>query len=132
MTDLRKRLPCTVNILGTPYRVEMRKYEDDKTFELQGFSAYCWESEKLIVVGDMDTFDGTVNAGSEKEDKIANRNCECRDLRHEIVHAYLNESGLSSCSENPKNGWAKNEEMVDWFAIQSPKIFKTYKELGIL
>ena len=52
-------------------------------------------------------------------------------LRHEIVHAYLYESGLRENSEK-QYAWADNEEMVDWFAIQGPKIFKTYKELGVL
>ena len=30
------------------------------------------------------------------------------------------------------DNWAKNEEMVDWFALQLPKIIKVYKELKCL
>ena len=41
------------------------------------------------------------------------------------------QGGLTS-SSNGVDCWAKNEEMVDWFAIQSPKIFKVYSELGLL
>ena len=52
---------------------------------------------------------------------------EKKVLRHEIIHAYLGESGLRGSS-----GWAENEEMVDWFAIQSSKIYKTYKELDAI
>ena len=33
-------------------------------------------------------------------------------IRHELVHAFLFESGLSV------NSWADNEEIVDWIAIQ--------------
>ena len=132
MTDLRKKLPCTINVLGTTYRVEMRKNSEDTTFENFNFAAYCWESEKLIVIGNLDSFDGTINKGTEKEDRAANRKIERLNLRHEIFHAYLNESGLSTCASKPDKGWAKNEEMIDWFAIQSPKIFATFKELGIL
>ena len=55
-----------------------------------------------------------------------------KTLRHEITHAFLNESGLTDCSSVPSNGWAKHEEMIDWFAIQSPKIFKVFQELDIL
>lgn len=55
-----------------------------------------------------------------------------KTLRHEIMHAFLNESGLSDDSNRFDGAWAKNEEMVDWFAIQSPKIFKVFVELGIL
>lgn len=53
-------------------------------------------------------------------------------LRHEILHAFFDQSGLRWNTENSINGWAENEEMVDWFAIQSPKIFNVYKELDIL
>lgn len=38
-------------------------------------------------------------------------------MRHELIHAFLGESGLRSDSE-----WAENEEMVDYFAIQFEKI----------
>ena len=51
-------------------------------------------------------------------------------LRHEIIHAFLYESGLYENS-NEVTAWATNEEMVDWIAMQSPKIFKVFKKLGI-
>ena len=54
-----------------------------------------------------------------------------RVLRHEIIHAYLEESGLSANS-NMIPAWAQNEEMVDWLAIQSSKIFATFQEVGCL
>ena len=52
-------------------------------------------------------------------------------MRHEILHAFLYESGLreNSCTSF---AWAENEEMIDWFAIQFPKILKIYGELNIL
>ena len=52
-------------------------------------------------------------------------------LRHEILHAYLEESGLSANS-NSTVTWAQNEEMVEWFSIQAPKIYMTYMEVGCL
>ena len=57
---------------------------------------------------------------------------EKRNLRHEIIHAFFNESGLSDNSFEFTGAWAKNEEMVDWLAIQSPKIFRVFQELDIL
>lgn len=30
------------------------------------------------------------------------------------------------------DAWAVNEEMVDWLAIQAPKIFSTFKKMNIL
>ena len=52
-------------------------------------------------------------------------------IRHEVLHAFLAESGLLS-SGVYNNGWAENEEMIDWFACQAPKIYKVYKELEVL
>ena len=48
-------------------------------------------------------------------------------IRHEIIHAFVFESGLDTCSD-----WAKNEEMVDWIAIQFPKLLKAFKEADCL
>lgn len=47
-------------------------------------------------------------------------------LRHEVIHAFLNESGLQECSN-----W-NDEQMVDYFACQWPKIYKAFDELDIL
>lgn len=54
-----------------------------------------------------------------------------RILRHELLHAFMYESGLW-CNSFGVNIWAENEEMTDWFAIQSPKIFELYKDLNLL
>lgn len=48
------------------------------------------------------------------------------------MHAFLNESGLSDSSNRFDGAWAKNEEMVDWLAIQAPKIYKTFQKLNII
>jgi hypothetical protein len=40
------------------------------------------------------------------------------------------ESGLNG-SANAVDCWARNEEMVDWFALQMPKLVKTFCELGV-
>lgn len=115
-----------INVLGTEYKIETHKVSEDKYLEENSLAGYCGEESKLIVVADMSEekyFDL-----SEEEQKSYRK----KTLRHEIVHAYLNESGLSDSSNRYDGAWAKNEEMVDWFAIQSPKIFKVYKELGIL
>lgn len=110
-----------INILGTEYRIEFRKENDDTI--LKDCNGYCDATVKLIVVL-----------------SEPNKECDCEDfsfiqkktLRHEIIHAFLTESGLFNNTYNVDAGWAKNEEMVDWFAIQSPKIFKVYSELGII
>ena len=52
-------------------------------------------------------------------------------IRHEIIHAFLYESGLEGNTNDSEN-WAQNEEMVDWIAIQFPKILKLLKLLDVL
>ena len=48
-------------------------------------------------------------------------------LRHEIVHAFLYESGMW-CNSGASDAWGTDETIVDWIAIQSPKIFKAFEE----
>ena len=47
-------------------------------------------------------------------------------IRHELVHAFIFESGLCECCS-----WADNEELVDWIARQFPKMNKVFSELNI-
>lgn len=49
-------------------------------------------------------------------------------MRHEITHAFFFESGLQESSLQYCNGWAENEEMVDWVAVQFPKMLQVFKE----
>lgn len=44
---------------------------------------------------------------------------------HEIIHAFLYESGLSVNSD-----WATNEELIDWIAIQLPKLSKLMVDIS--
>lgn len=52
-------------------------------------------------------------------------------IRHEIIHAFLFASGLHSSARFEA---AENEEhpemMVDWMAVQFPKILKAFREAG--
>ena len=116
-----------INILGTEYRIETHKVSEDSYLEENKLAGYCGEEEKLIVVADMSEekyFTGM--------DEKAQETYRKRVLRHEIIHAFLNESGLSDSSNRFDGAWAKNEEMVDWFAIQSPKIYDVYLKLGLV
>ena len=55
-----------------------------------------------------------------------------KTLRHELIHAFLAESGLSANALSNYTSWAENEEMVDWIAIQFPKILEVFKEVDCL
>lgn len=116
---------CKVNILGTEYSLIFKcdeKVCKDMNVEIGDCGGYCNSYSHEIVVAILDT---CIDKESAKEElRKAN-------LRHEIIHAFFNESGLGF-NANSSDCWAKNEEMVDWFAIQSPKIFKVFKELDLL
>lgn len=103
-----------VSVLGTEYTVKLTAKGDDPTFEANGCNGYTDTSSKKIVVmkgaHDMDPEPGQL------DDIVAYRK---RVLRHEIVHAFMFESGLDDQSQ-----WAQNEELIDWIAIQIKKMSK--------
>lgn len=51
-------------------------------------------------------------------------------VRHEIIHAFLFESGLSENFTHPEYG--HDETYVDWIASQFPKMCEVFKEVGCL
>ena len=112
-----------INVLGTEYEIIKKKYEDDGEFERRGISGYCNGVLKRMVYCDMTTYPGFEN---ESREHIALTEKEI--VRHETVHAFLNESGLMASSFIPKDGWAYNEEMVDWIAIQGPELYAAWVE----
>lgn len=110
-----------LNILGTKYKVVDRLESDDP--KLKENDGYCDSSTKEIVL--LIYQEDVMNKGDMKQFRN-------QVLRHEIIHAFLCESGLDASAGVPATGWARNEEMVDWIAIQSPKILKTFKEAGCI
>lgn len=115
----------TVNILGTPYEIIVKKYNEDEAFERRSFAGYCDGYTKEIVICDMSTYKGWEN-----EPKETVEIAEKEILRHEIVHAFFNESGLSANANAIEGSWAKNEEMIDWIALQGVKIYDAWKAVG--
>lgn len=110
-----------IDILGTEYKIEYRSFKKDKKLdEADGYTDFFF---KLIVIED--DFENR-NMISDKIKKYQEK-----ILRHEVIHAFLYESGLD-CNSNKTISWADNEEMVDWIAIQFPKILEVYKKLQIL
>lgn len=116
-----------VNVLGTEYKIEIHKISEDEFMKKHNLEGWCGESTKLIVIADFD--EEEYFSGMTEEEKELGRKSV---LRHELIHAFLNESGLSASSSIPTCGWAKHEEMVDWIAIQFPKMLKAFKEVGCL
>lgn len=104
----------SINILGTEYQIEIRESKNE------GIDGFCDYTNRLIVVRE----DNYNKVGS--FERLQNK-----QLRHEIVHAFMAESGLQSNWQHIEE-FGHDETTVDWFAIQSPKIFKVFQELDIL
>ena len=114
---------CKLEILGSEWSIKFGG--KDKYPNLADNDGYTDTSTKAIVVDDMSKHKSDV---SEKENM---QYYQRQVIRHEIIHAYLAESGLDG-NGGYCDHWEFNEEMVDWFAIQLPKIFRTCNELNLL
>lgn len=112
--------PLKINVLGSVWSLVGKSVEEDK--RLCGLSGLTDSSLREILITDANPNEYTI--GNPHEDMQ-------RTIRREIIHAFLSESGLwvnSLCAEN----WAMNEEMVDWFALQMPKIHAVMAEASAL
>lgn len=101
-----------MNILGTEYEIVRRKREDDpKLVENDG---YCDPTSKMIVIVDGYTPD---------IDNVCNLSVYDNNvLRHEMIHAFLYESGLRN--------YSADETLVDWFAVQFTKMLVAFENAG--
>lgn len=105
----------TVDVLGVEYTIkESNKLKD---FNLENNDGYCDHSTKTIVIDTFQNSPGSLENLEEYKKQV---------IRHELIHAFLFESGLDGCS------WAKNEEIVDWIACQFPKMKKIFEELNCI
>lgn len=107
-----------INILGSEWTIEYRNADTDPLLEETG--GYADPSVNLIVV-----------SNKRKGDDVLNfEEIQKRYLRHEIIHAFLFESGMGSNLEHQQYG--HEETMVDWIVIQFPKLRKAFDEAGCL
>lgn len=110
-----------VNVLGTEYTIHI---SNEKTYPLlKEIDGYTDTSIKAIIVDDCNH-----TTPDSKQDLERYRRSV---IRHEIIHAFLYESGLDA-NANGVECWATNEEMVDWLAIQFPKMLKAFREAECL
>jgi hypothetical protein len=98
-----------VNILGSEWTVRSATEAEDPRLEgKNGFTDWttrliCLERELQGDIGSMETYMNKV-------------------IRHELIHAFMDESGFGDCFEHKDFG--QEETVVDWFAYQMPKIMK--------
>ena len=103
-----------INVLGTEYDVDLLE-ERDETMQAMNCDGYVDDSIKEIKVLKIKKD----NDVTKKKEPIKYQNTI---LRHEIIHAFLYESGIDSGMQ------FHNEECVDFFAMQLPKIIKIFEE----
>lgn len=106
-----------INVLGTEYIIT-QTHNDPRMENIDGF---CDETTKEIFV---ETYEGDDGKSGVKTKLDVQRK---KNVRHELVHAFLFECGLAENSP-----WAQNEELVDWIAIQGPKLYKAWLEAGAI
>ena len=99
-----------LNILGSVWSLVSKTEEEEKRLkDVAGFTDYS--TRELVVA---DTPDDSYTIGDPHEHMQ-------QTIRHEIIHAFLAESGIW-CDSASAEHWSMNEEMVDWMAFQFPKI----------
>ena len=107
--------PRIINVLGTDYKILIEEQE-----VIQKFLG----SNKVELDGLCDYGTKTIYIDSEIAKEFYGYKTT---LRHELVHAFIEESGLAT-----QVSWARNESLVDWLALQIPKIADTCNKLGLL
>lgn len=99
-----------INILGTEY---LAIVDNDECMAMNA-DGLCKFYDKKIVVRSLDKMLG--NEDSEDIKRIRMQEV----VRHEIIHAFFTESGLDD--------YSGNEQLVNWLAIQIPKMLKAFQE----
>ena len=104
-----------INILGTTYTIKKSNAKKDSS--LVKADGYIDTSTKTIVLADLESEKNDYNALDNMEkyaDKV---------FRHELIHAFLFESGLAC--------YGSDEKIVDWIAAQYPKLKEVFERLKI-
>lgn len=101
-----------INILGTTYTLDERTLEEDKRlYEKDGY--FDPTTKECVVIKE-------IPKGREypdEFDKVGDfQKYKSEVKRHEIIHAFLKESGVGDTF------WGSSEDMVNWLAVQFPKI----------
>ena len=107
-----KKLLKRVTVLGESYSIHSGTELDYPGLKVS--DGYCDVSIKQIIVRDCST--------CEEEPGVKGDlgRYQRQVIRHELCHAFAYESGLEG------NSWAENEEIIDWTAIQFPKLARLF------
>lgn len=98
-----------INILGTEYEIA-----EDSGLCRTDFDGICKNYVKSVQTRELENMLDQDSTEREKRVRLE------EVLRHELVHAFFFESGLNEYSED--------EQLVNWIAIQFPKMLKAFQE----
>lgn len=112
--------PLKIDILGTKYDLQIVPKEKDAY--LEECDGYCDYTTKKIVVEDWKN----KSVGDLGNDSVYLKQIK----RHEIIHAFLFESGLGANWEHKPFG--QEETTVDWIARQFPKMLEAFRAADAL
>lgn len=100
-----------INILGTEYEISISSKPEERDAD-----GLCVPYSKRLIISPPDSITDELetNKGKGKAFKEA--------IRHEVIHAFFFESGLPELYAN--------EEVVNWIAIQFPKMQRIFEKLG--
>ena len=117
-----KECDISVSILGTEYTLHVCPDSKDKRFEQLNCDGFCDYSTKELFVSN---FTGNL---VNREISVSDPRYIIRNaIRHEMVHAFLFESGLGCDWEHKTFG--HEETTVDWIAKQLPNMYETYLKI---
>ena len=105
-----------VNVLGTEYEIIKADEKSHPLFEQ--VNGWCDTSVKKIYIATKEREEG---------DKESLQEVINKTTRHELIHAFIYESGI-----DVEVDWASNESLVDFLAIQIPKIVKVFEQVNAM
>lgn len=102
-----------IDILGTTYHIE----EDPNLVKDEGADGICARYTKTIYLAPKDEMLSDCKDEKEKQARYD------EVVRHEVIHAFLFESGADRL--------AQDEDLVQFLAVQAPKLFELFKRLEV-
>jgi len=104
-----------ISILGTEYDFEPSESRQDQRLATQdGYADYYTKTIRY-----------ENNYNENHPNAIKDHNALKNTVkRHEIIHAFLYESGAGE--------WANNEFITEWIAVQFPKLLKVFNEVNAI